>query len=83
LKELKECYRVHALGGVLRVICPDLLIYVKAYVARDSSFYDSHLIRMACSYEGLTTFDDRLLIKPMIIQTTANCFMMQKALLNY
>lgn len=63
LKVLKECHRVLAPGGVLRVSCPDLLVYAKAYVARDSSFYDSTAIRMACCYEGLITYGDRFISK--------------------
>ncbi|MEH1819259.1 MAG: hypothetical protein V7L31_09320 [Nostoc sp.] len=63
LKVLKECNRILVPGGVLRVSCPDLLIYAKAYIARDSSFYNSSAIRIACCYEGLNTYGDKFISK--------------------
>jgi SAM-dependent methyltransferase len=63
LKILQECYRVLVPGGILRMSCPDLLVYAKAYVARDAKFYEIPLIRLACLYDGLTTFGDRFISK--------------------
>lgn len=63
LKVLKECYRVLKPNGVLRISCPDLLRYAKAYVNRDASFFDSLPIQKACLYENLTTYGDRFISK--------------------
>lgn len=63
LKVLKECYRVLKPNGVLRISCPDLLKYAKAYVNRDASFFDSLPIQKACLYDNLTTYGDRFISK--------------------
>ncbi|MEH2110217.1 class I SAM-dependent methyltransferase [Nostoc sp.] len=63
LKVLKDCHRVLVPGGVLRISCPDLLVYAKAYINRDSSFYNSTAIRMACCYEDLNTYGDKFISK--------------------
>ena len=63
LKVLKECYRALQSEGILRISCPDLLRYAKAYVERDSSFFDSIPIIKACCYEGLKTYGDRFISK--------------------
>lgn len=38
---LRECHRVLAPGGVLRIIMPDLAAYVRAYVENDHAFCQS------------------------------------------
>ena len=63
LKILKECFRVLKTDGVLRISCPDLLRYAKAYVNRDAGFFDSVHIQKACLYENLTTYGDRFISK--------------------
>jgi predicted SAM-dependent methyltransferase len=37
-RTLKECRRIMALGGVIRIIMPDLELYVRAYSERDEVF---------------------------------------------
>ena len=63
LKILNECYRVLKIGGVLRMSCPDLLVYAKAYVSRDSRFFNQSEISLACRNEGLRTFGDKFISK--------------------
>jgi len=62
-KLLRECYRLLKPGGVVRISCPDLFLYAKAYVNHDISFFDSIAIRKACMYEGLTTYGDLFISK--------------------
>jgi predicted SAM-dependent methyltransferase len=58
-----DLYRIFEPGGILRISCPDLLVYAKAYVNRDSSFFDSVPIQKACCYEGLTNYGDLFISK--------------------
>lgn len=37
---LKECNRVLKLGGKIRIICPNLEVFARAYVNRDSDVFD-------------------------------------------
>jgi predicted SAM-dependent methyltransferase len=63
LKVLEECHRILEPGGILRISCPDLLMYAKAYVNRDASFFESRPIKRSCCYEGLKTYGDRFISK--------------------
>ena len=42
---LKEGFRVMRPGGVIRLSCPDLGIYIKNYSENNTSFFDHELIR--------------------------------------
>ncbi|HEY2010088.1 MAG TPA: methyltransferase domain-containing protein [Rhizomicrobium sp.] len=36
---LKECNRVLKMGGVIRLVCPNLEVFAKAYVGRDADMF--------------------------------------------
>ncbi len=38
---LEECHRVLNKGGILRIVVPDLALFAKKYVNRESDFYDN------------------------------------------
>lgn len=63
LEVLQDCHRVLHDKGIIRISCPDLMAYAKAYVNNDSRFYDSVAIRSGCCYEGLTTYGDLFISK--------------------
>jgi predicted SAM-dependent methyltransferase len=52
---LRECCRVLRPGGVIRVSCPDLKKYARAYVDGDAGFYRQMATRAYCNYRRLPT----------------------------
>jgi len=52
---LKESFRVMKPGGVIRLSCPDLEIYVKNYTEKNSSFFQNDLIREWCAFSQAET----------------------------
>lgn len=52
---LRECRRVLRRGGVIRVSCPDLLKYARAYVENDASFFAIVGAPAFCNYHDLPT----------------------------
>jgi predicted SAM-dependent methyltransferase len=60
---IRECYRVVQPGGVVRVSCPDLRKYARAYVSRDEQFFKQTAVLAFCRYQNLETFGDRFISK--------------------
>jgi predicted SAM-dependent methyltransferase len=58
-----ECHRALRDGGVLRISCPDLEKYARAYVAGDDAFFESVSGPAFCRYENLQTRGDRFISK--------------------
>ena len=52
---LKESFRVMKPGGVIRLSCPDLGLYIKNYVGNNTAFYDHKLIREWCAFPQAET----------------------------
>lgn len=52
---LKESYRVLKPGGVIRLSCPDLEIYIRNYVANNTDFFNDKLIRQWCAFSQAET----------------------------
>ena len=52
---LKESFRVMKSGGVIRLSCPDLGIYIKNYVENNASFFRNELIREWCTFDKAET----------------------------
>ncbi|MHA4843872.1 class I SAM-dependent methyltransferase [Flavitalea antarctica] len=60
---LRECKRILAPGGILRISCPDLRKYATAYMNRDDDFFNHPLISRFVNYEGLTSYGDLFIHK--------------------
>lgn len=52
---LKESFRVMKPGGVIRLSCPDLEIYVRNYIEKNESFFQNKLIRGWCAFSQAET----------------------------
>lgn len=63
LNILKECHRILSKEGVLRISCPDLARYAKAYVNRDADFFEKPIIRAFCHCKHLSTYGGRFISK--------------------
>lgn len=59
----KEAFRVMKKGGVIRVSCPDMEIYVNHYVTRNKKFFEDPLIRRACTFKNAETFGEIFIAK--------------------
>lgn len=55
IRFLKESFRVMKPGGVIRLSCPDLEIYVKNYAERNMDFFRHKLIREWCAFSQAQT----------------------------
>jgi predicted SAM-dependent methyltransferase len=63
LQILKECKRVLAPGGTLRISCPDLRKYAAAYLNKDDQYFTHPLVSRFVNYEGLTSYGDLFIHK--------------------
>ncbi|MCK5014995.1 MAG: methyltransferase domain-containing protein [Candidatus Omnitrophica bacterium] len=55
IRFLKESFRVLRPGGVIRLSCPDLEIYVRNYAERNMDFFENKLIREWCAFSQAQT----------------------------
>ena len=60
---LKESFRVMKPGGVIRLSCPDLEIYVRNYVEKNMDFFENELIREWCAFSQAETPGEMLAAK--------------------
>ncbi|HTE24069.1 class I SAM-dependent methyltransferase [Flavitalea sp.] len=63
LKILRECKRILAPGGALRISCPDLRKYAAAYLSKDDDYFNHPLVSRFVNYEGLTSYGDLFIHK--------------------
>lgn len=55
IKFVKKCFISMQKGGFIRLSCPDLEIYARAYINKDKSFFSNPLIREACMFRNAST----------------------------
>ena len=55
LRFAREAFRVLKTGGVLRLSCPDLELYARRYVEKNSAFFQHPLIREWCTFKAAAT----------------------------
>ncbi len=55
IKLLENAYRALKMGGVIRLSCPDLEKYAKAYVQKDKAFFNHPLIQEWCAFKTART----------------------------
>ncbi len=63
IKLLTLAHRALKKGGVIRLSCPDLEKYARAYVNKDRSFFDHPLIREWCAFKSAQTFGEIFIAK--------------------
>lgn len=63
IKFVKKCFLSMQQEGVIRLSCPDLELYAKAYVNKNQSFFSNPLIREACMFKNASTFGEIFIAK--------------------
>ena len=63
IRFLKESFRVMRPGGVIRLSCPDLEIYVRNYAEKNMDFFENKLIREWCTFSQAETAGEILAAK--------------------
>ena len=63
IRFLKESFRAMRPGGVIRLSCPDLEVYVRNYVEKNMDFFENKLIREWCTFSQAETAGEILAAK--------------------